>query len=519
MSIDLIRSAREWWGKNVNENPVWRTEDLPGPSYRDILLSLNLAYEIRKDIIVLGKPETEITTLIQSYFWDILSCILKSYTSYAITGITAIHLYLGDESIPGRLDIFTKKSSTRVNLHNVAVLSIEKKSEIFLHDNLTIYLRHIKTNRNNLLILESPESLLIRLRPHYFQEYPQIISAFLKAIDFNKEILSELLLKKSKPITHLRLAALFEQVGKKTEAELIKKLLKVTTDYSIPGKSQIIKHPLPASISSPKIISDPVYITRFRDQLRVYADQLNNHFKDLILPHWDFNKILKYTEKMKKYDTYHSSTIEGYRVSEEEIQLLIDGREIILNANNREEIEKKMALKGYLEAHKYVLQIIKENFKTATPFTELTIREIYAHLFLPTVEAGLLDKQRLTQYRNDSVFIRNSRHVPPNYLKIDNLMRCLVEEVNKIEKSSPTQATIAHYGFVTIHPYFDGNGRVARFLMNYLLCSGGIPWITIRVEDRERYFKALEIAQCDEDILPFAKFIKKYLDESRLFEI
>jgi Fic family protein len=224
-------------------------------------------------------------------------------------------------------------------------------------------------------------------------------------------------------------------------------------------------------------------------------------------------KIKSYIEKNKKYDTYHSSIIEGYRVTTEEIQLLIEGREIISTGKTREEIERKMALKGYLEAHKFVLQTIEEHFIKNIPLTELMIRDIYAHLFSPSVEAGILKKEQLIQYRNDAVFIRNSRYVPPNYLKINELMRCLVEEINEIE-SNVTQAIIAHYGFVTAHPYFDGNGRVARLLMNYLLCRGGIPWITVRVEDRDQYFSALETAQCDENFEPFIKFLKKYLKEN-----
>lgn len=58
-----------------------------------------------------------------------------------------------------------------------------------------------------------------------------------------------------------------------------------------------------------------------------------------------------------------------------------------------------------------------------------------------------------------------------------------------------------------IHPYPDGNGRLARFLMNALLASGGYPWTVIRVEDRDRYLAALEAASGDQDIIPFASFL------------
>jgi len=513
-----LEEIKQWWALNVNVQPIWRIEDLPEVRFKEILISLNLAYEIRRDVLALGKPETTLSILIHTYYWEIVSCVLKPYSPYAITGLSAIHYYLGDRSIPNKLEIFTKSSSISINIEEISILTIEKNSAFYESPNFENNLKKIKTNKNYLLTIESPESILIRLRPQHFRDYPQIISSFLKAIEFEKETLISLIFQKSKPITYLRLANLFEQVGKQAEAQLLRTSLKSMTSYNISGKTQIIKYSLPTILACPKQLSDPVYITRFRDQIKFYKDQIISNLDKLKIPHWNLKEIQEYAEKTKKYDTYHSSTIEGYRVTQEEIQMLIDGREISSIGKNREETERKMALKGYLEAHKFVTKMIEKDFKNRNLLNESIIREIYAHLFLPSVESELIDKTQLTQYRNDAVFIRNSRYVPPAYQKIDNLMGCLVEEINEIENDNKTKAIIAHYGFVTIHPYFDGNGRVARLLMNYILCCGGIPWITIRIEDREKYFHALEIAQCDDNIKPFVELMEQYLKESLLLK-
>ena len=75
-------------------------------------------------------------------------------------------------------------------------------------------------------------------------------------------------------------------------------------------------------------------------------------------------------------------------------------------------------------------------------------------------------------------------------------------------ESEPTvRAVLGHWLFGYIHPYPDGNGRMARFLMNAMLASGGYRWTVIRVEDREKYLKALESASVDNDIRPFAAFL------------
>ena len=53
----------------------------------------------------------------------------------------------------------------------------------------------------------------------------------------------------------------------------------------------------------------------------------------------------------------------------------------------------------------------------------------------------------------------------------------------------------------------DGNGRVARLLMNYLLAGAGLSWTTIRTEERSTYFQALERAHLDLDLAPLADFL------------
>ena len=72
---------------------------------------------------------------------------------------------------------------------------------------------------------------------------------------------------------------------------------------------------------------------------------------------------------------------------------------------------------------------------------------------------------------------------------------------------------LVHYQFATIHPYYDGNGRIGRFLMNTLLASGGYPWTVIRMSRRDAYMKALEAASVKGQITPLAEFIAQEMKE------
>ena len=75
------------------------------------------------------------------------------------------------------------------------------------------------------------------------------------------------------------------------------------------------------------------------------------------------------------------------------------------------------------------------------------------------------------------------------------------------EPDSSVRAVLGHWLLGYVHPYPDGNGRVARFLMNVMLASGGYPWTIIRVEDRDDYLAALDRASIDMDIKPFTQFV------------
>ncbi|MCF8222594.1 MAG: Fic family protein [Bacteroidales bacterium] len=77
----------------------------------------------------------------------------------------------------------------------------------------------------------------------------------------------------------------------------------------------------------------------------------------------------------------------------------------------------------------------------------------------------------------------------------------------KEEPEVSVRVVLGHFIFVYIHPYFDGNGRMARFLMNVMLASGNYPWTVIKLDKREQYMSALEKAIVGNDISDFAKFI------------
>ena len=139
-------------------------------------------------------------------------------------------------------------------------------------------------------------------------------------------------------------------------------------------------------------------------------------------------------------------------------------------------------------------------------------RTWYRELFAPSVEAGIVRASDLAGYRNQSVFIRHSKHTPASYEQLRDLMPAYFDLLSS-EESASVRAVLGHFAFVYIHPFVDGNGRIARFLMNLLMASGGYPWTIVPVNRREEYMNALESASVDQNIRPFALFLASVMEQ------
>jgi Fic family protein len=122
--------------------------------------------------------------------------------------------------------------------------------------------------------------------------------------------------------------------------------------------------------------------------------------------------------------------------------------------------------------------------------------------------------------RNYQVAISGCRYTPPTPIEIQPLLKEYFSWYNKNKKTiNPVElAGLAHLKLVTIHPFGDGNGRISRLVMNYVLHKEGYPMMNIPYENRTSYYNALERAQTKkQDTIFIQWFIKKYLKENKQY--
>jgi len=120
------------------------------------------------------------------------------------------------------------------------------------------------------------------------------------------------------------------------------------------------------------------------------------------------------------------------------------------------------------------------------------------------------------QIRKHQVGITGSRFMPSSPAEIDVLLKELFKWYERSKKKlNPVElAALVHLKFVTIHPFGDGNGRISRLLMNFVLNKYGLPMLNISNENRSSYYTALERSQVKNNDLIFLQwFFKRYIKE------
>lgn len=161
--------------------------------------------------------------------------------------------------------------------------------------------------------------------------------------------------------------------------------------------------------------------------------------------------------------THYSTRIEGNRLTLKETEQVIQqGR---LFPGRERDV-------GEVERYYRALRQVENWVDGGQEVTDARIRKIHALLYQG-------NRAKPTPFRDGQNVIRETNgeivYMPPEAEDVPRLMADLVEWISsaQTEYSTPVIAGIAHYQFVTIHPFFDGNGRTARTLTTWIMYKGG----------------------------------------------
>src|SRR3989338_7050411 len=183
-------------------------------------------------------------------------------------------------------------------------------------------------------------------------------------------------------------------------------------------------------------------------------------------------QIEKLREQLEVEMTYNSNAIEGNSLTLRETFLVLEEGMTIKGKPLKDHLE----VKDHKEALDFLYDLVSGQNST---FSEHMIRQFH-HLVTRETE-----KEWAGKYRTGSVMITGASHVPPDAIDIQQKMNQLIVWYRQHrQKLHPVElAALLHHTFVAIHPFFYGNGRTGRLIMNILLMRAGYPLAIILKND------------------------------------
>ncbi len=466
---------------------------------RDILRRASYLKGIVKGWYFLVRPGIDAgeSTTWYASFWNFLATYLAERfgDDYCLNAAVSLELQVGTTTVPRQVVAVTARGGkTLLNLpHETSVLVYEDAkslpAEVVSVDGLRVMpLAHA----------------LCRLTPAYFRSNSVNAELALRSLP-DIGALIRVVLETRSPALAGRFSGAYAFLGDDAKVRAIESAAQ-SAGIAVKRKNPFDQTE-PALVSGSRAVSP--YAGRIQAMFRSMRDPVRAVFDGIDpVPVRNAKACLKGMDEIYVNDAYNSLSIEGYQVSPDLIGRIRNGNWNPEADPEDRQMRDAMSAKGYFEAFKLVKEAVRSALgnNDAVQTARNSYPDWYRALFSEAVKSGLLEAHRLAGYRNGPVYIRSSKHVPPRYTAVSDSMDALFDCL-QAEPEPIVRAVLAHSLFGFIHPYFDGNGRLARFLMNFFLTSAGYPWTIVRTVRRNVYMSALEKASTGGNIEPFARFI------------
>ncbi len=460
------------------------------------LINNGFLQEVMKGWYISSRPDAtpgDTTNWYTSYWYFVAAYAKARFNEdWCLTPEQSLSLYSGNRTVPAQIILRALKGSNNIVklLHNTTLLDLKT----------TVATPVYKESQFGLNIYTLPEAL-IECSPDFFRLDNITARTCLSLIPDASDIL-RIILEKGQSTKAGRLAGAFRNIGNTVIADEIIGTMK-SLGYNLREEDPFTTS---STIAYQRVTSP--YETRLRLMWQAMREDVIKLYPESNKTYADIDSCLKLIEEQYKQDAYNSLSIEGYKVTDELIEKVKSGQ--WKPEENTSDLDQKnaMAARGYWQAFQAVKESIAKILKGANAGKTIADdhRVWYRELFAPSVRVGLLKPSDLAGYRIHQVYIKGSMHTPFSADAVRDAIPVLFELMEN-ESNAAVRAILGHFFFVYIHPYMDGNGRIARFLMNTQFISGGYDWTVIPVERRQEYMAALEKASINSDISNFVQFL------------
>ena len=484
--------------KQIQNGGVVRSSDL-SRTHRERLVQAGFLKEVVKGWLLQVDSsrvgDVGESTAWYGSFWDFIAKYLKHRfgDGYCLSAEASIWVHTENTMIPPQVIAMVSVSQTQL-------LRLPHGTSLFIYPE-----RKPPSNKEKVHGLQcfSLGEALCRLPSAFFKTWPREAELALRMIS-NPAVLLEPLLDEGSTVVAGRLAGAYRFLGEERMAKEISQAMNSA------GHNVRLANPFEIQIPSLDIgvrVKTPL-VGRLASMWGEMRSEVIAKFPEPPGKVTDAGSYLESIDERYAHDAYHSLSIEGYQVTTELIERVKNGVWQPEEEPHDFDQRNAMAAKGYYETFKLVKKGIERvlSGEDSAIIAEQEHGNWYRALFSPSVQAGLLEAKALAGYRRSQVFIKGSEHVPPRYEVVTDGMEELFRLLRG-EDHPAVRAVLGHFLLGFVHPYMDGNGRMARFLMNLMLAQGGYPWTIIHVKNRKRYMSALQKASSDRDIADFTNLI------------
>lgn len=440
------------------------------------------------------------TTVWYASYWQFVSAYATSRfgQDWCLSAEESLSYYAGETTSPSQLIIRSTKANNNVVqlLHGDTLMDITASipAEMYVEPRYGIHLYPLA-------------EALVYCSPQYFISDALNARTCLAQLKDASEII-KLVADEGNTTRAARVCGALRNIGRDDMADEINNFMQRLGHQLREDDPFVEKSPLAGISESPYSVRIRLMWEKMKKQIMSLGITLQ--FKSI-----DIDTVIANMEANYVKDSYHSLSIEGYRVTEGLIEKVRSGNWNPADNSRDTEQRNALAARGYYQAFGAVKDSVRKILTGGQPGKIVAddFPTWHFELFQPCITAGIIKASDLAGYRNHQVYIRNSKHTPLNPDALRNAMPTFCDLLSK-EENAYVRAILSHFFFVYIHPYMDGNGRTARFIMNILLVTAGLQWTVIPVERRSSYMTALEKASIDGDISDFAQFIFSLIKES-----
>ena len=223
--------------------------------------------------------------------------------------------------------------------------------------------------------------------------------------------------------------------------------------------------------------------------------------------------VARVEQKLRIESNYHSNAVEGNSLT------LGETRSLILHGLTAS--GKPMRDHLDIQGHDQAVKAVEQAVRNEDQLTEVFIRNLHRVLLKEPYENesitadGRRTMRPITpgEYKTTPNNVLTStgetyHFTPPEQVK--PAMSDLLDRYRAQEAAGEHPVIIAaavHYRFVRIHPFDDGNGRMARLLMNLILIRHGYAVAIVPIDQRDRYLQELERVDRTEDLAQFIDYV------------